>query len=222
MTADLRDAIRELADLALQLSNSVPHFPAYGGPTMTERRIAELRSLADQPEPPGVMTVACCSHPVERHAYNGCADCGCAIPWTEHPDRDLDMTQSARDARGPVRADVAAWAAAWAAEVRAKARGAQLLRALNERCGPRDDRDDLTVGAALTMEQVLDGTSVIETAGRLPGFVTCYRVRDGHVERNERREAGEVNAMWWGPGAINLLALCRLVDAIPSSQEGAR
>jgi hypothetical protein len=58
MPADLRDAIRELADLALQLSNYVPHFPAYGGPTMTERRIAEIRSLADQPEPPGVMTVA--------------------------------------------------------------------------------------------------------------------------------------------------------------------
>jgi hypothetical protein len=57
MPADLRDAIRELADLALQLSNYVPHFPAYGGPTMTERRIAEIRSLADQPEPPGVMAV---------------------------------------------------------------------------------------------------------------------------------------------------------------------
>jgi hypothetical protein len=42
---------------------------------------------------------ACCIHPVERHAYNGCADCGCAVCWTEHPDRDLDMSPSAIEAR---------------------------------------------------------------------------------------------------------------------------
>ena len=41
----------------------------------------------------------CCVHSVERHAYNGCADCGCGVLWTEHPDRDLDMSQAALDAR---------------------------------------------------------------------------------------------------------------------------
>jgi hypothetical protein len=34
----------------------------------------------------------CCEHPVERHAYNGCADCGCSMRWTEHPDRDKDTS----------------------------------------------------------------------------------------------------------------------------------
>lgn len=41
----------------------------------------------------------CCPHPVERHAYNGCADCGCNVRWTEHPERDKDMTASAVEAR---------------------------------------------------------------------------------------------------------------------------
>ncbi len=34
--------------------------------------------------------MACCKHPVERHAYNGCANCGCSMRWPEHPDRDQD------------------------------------------------------------------------------------------------------------------------------------
>lgn len=38
------------------------------------------------------MTTPCCPHPVERHAYNGCANCGCAVTWTEHPDRAKDMS----------------------------------------------------------------------------------------------------------------------------------
>lgn len=42
---------------------------------------------------------ACCAHPLERHAYNGCADCGCCIRWSEHPDRDLDKSDSAQIAR---------------------------------------------------------------------------------------------------------------------------
>lgn len=29
---------------------------------------------------------ACCAHVVARHAYNGCADCGCAVRWSEHID----------------------------------------------------------------------------------------------------------------------------------------
>lgn len=41
----------------------------------------------------------CCPHPVERHAYNGCTDCGCDVPWNEHPDRDRDMADSAHLAR---------------------------------------------------------------------------------------------------------------------------
>ncbi len=36
----------------------------------------------------------CCSHPVERHAYNGCADCGCGLRWDEHPNRDMDTSYS--------------------------------------------------------------------------------------------------------------------------------
>lgn len=35
--------------------------------------------------------MSCCPHPVERHAYNGCADCGCNVRWPEHPDRALDV-----------------------------------------------------------------------------------------------------------------------------------
>lgn len=38
---------------------------------------------------------ACCPHPVERHAYNGCANCGCGVQWTEHPDRDKDRSEAA-------------------------------------------------------------------------------------------------------------------------------
>lgn len=45
---------------------------------------------ADQP---------CCQHPVERHAYNGCANCGCSVQWLNHPDRNNDHSKSATDAR---------------------------------------------------------------------------------------------------------------------------
>jgi hypothetical protein len=34
--------------------------------------------------------MTCCHHPVTRHAYNGCADCGCNVRWTERPDRESD------------------------------------------------------------------------------------------------------------------------------------
>lgn len=57
------------------------------------------------PKPP------CCPHPVERHAYNGCADCPCKVPWRRHPGRDSDTSPSAHDARicelQRLRADVA-------------------------------------------------------------------------------------------------------------------
>jgi hypothetical protein len=43
--------------------------------------------------------MTCCAHPVERHAYNGCADCACGVRWSEHPDRDSDTTPSAHPAR---------------------------------------------------------------------------------------------------------------------------
>lgn len=36
--------------------------------------------------------VDCCRHPVERHAYNGCANCGCGLRWDEHPDRVRDTS----------------------------------------------------------------------------------------------------------------------------------
>ena len=36
----------------------------------------------------------CCPHSVERHAYNGCANCGCAVRWDEHPDRDHDRSEA--------------------------------------------------------------------------------------------------------------------------------
>ena len=35
--------------------------------------------------------MSCCPHPVELHAYNGCARCGCNVQWTEHPDRKHDV-----------------------------------------------------------------------------------------------------------------------------------
>lgn len=41
----------------------------------------------------------CCAHPVERHHYSGCADCACCLQWSEHPDRDLDDSDSAQIAR---------------------------------------------------------------------------------------------------------------------------
>jgi hypothetical protein len=34
----------------------------------------------------------CCPHPVEHHAYNGCADCSCGARWSEHSDRDRDTS----------------------------------------------------------------------------------------------------------------------------------
>lgn len=37
----------------------------------------------------------CCSHSVERHAYNGCADCVCCVTWGEHPDRARDISSGA-------------------------------------------------------------------------------------------------------------------------------
>jgi len=49
---------------------------------------------------PGVQRSGnCCPHLVERHAYNGCADCGCAVRWIDHPDRDLDQSEAAREER---------------------------------------------------------------------------------------------------------------------------
>ena len=41
----------------------------------------------------------CCPHPVDRHAYNGCAECGCNVRWEQHPDRDRDQSPSARAER---------------------------------------------------------------------------------------------------------------------------
>lgn len=43
------------------------------------------------------MRPRCCSHPVERHAYNGCQNCGCGVRWDEHPDRELDTSTSGRE-----------------------------------------------------------------------------------------------------------------------------
>lgn len=40
----------------------------------------------------------CCQHPVERHAYNGCAECGCGVPWTKHPERDYDTSEGGLEA----------------------------------------------------------------------------------------------------------------------------
>lgn len=37
---------------------------------------------------------SCCAHSVARHAYNGCSECGCGMPWTEHPERDHDRSES--------------------------------------------------------------------------------------------------------------------------------
>jgi hypothetical protein len=42
--------------------------------------------------------MSCCPHPVERHAYNGCANCGCSVRWDEHPDRDKDTSPEGVDA----------------------------------------------------------------------------------------------------------------------------
>jgi hypothetical protein len=40
----------------------------------------------------------CCDHPVERHAYNGCAECSCNVLWVEHPDRDYDTSEAGLEA----------------------------------------------------------------------------------------------------------------------------
>lgn len=45
------------------------------------------------------MATPCCSHGVERHAYNGCADCFCAVRWTEHPRRSMDLSAPAIETR---------------------------------------------------------------------------------------------------------------------------
>ncbi len=42
--------------------------------------------------------MSCCPHPVERHAYNGCADCGCGVMFLQHPDRHRDTTPEGRAA----------------------------------------------------------------------------------------------------------------------------
>jgi len=44
-------------------------------------------------------TVRCCNCSVERHAYNGCADCSCGVPWTQHVDRDRDHSIEATFSR---------------------------------------------------------------------------------------------------------------------------
>ena len=46
----------------------------------------------------GGLTVPCCPHTVERHAYNGCADCGCACRWVDHPERERDTSPAGRSA----------------------------------------------------------------------------------------------------------------------------
>ena len=57
---------------------------------------AEERVRAETPPAPAP---PCCACPVERHAYNGCANCGCCMPWWQHPDRDSDRSESAHPAR---------------------------------------------------------------------------------------------------------------------------
>lgn len=44
-----------------------------------------------------VTRVRCCPHGVERHAYNGCANCSCSVRWPEHPDALLDPTATEVD-----------------------------------------------------------------------------------------------------------------------------
>ena len=47
---------------------------------------------------------SCCSHPVERHAYNGCANCGCSVRWPEHPGRFFDMSRDEHTRKAVARA----------------------------------------------------------------------------------------------------------------------
>lgn len=44
------------------------------------------------------MSKPCCEHPVERHAYNGCANCSCCVRWAVHPDRERDASPEGRRA----------------------------------------------------------------------------------------------------------------------------
>lgn len=57
------------------------------------------RSVTISPFVPAPARVPCCPHPVERHAYNGCAECGCSVRWDDHPNKELDETTPAREAR---------------------------------------------------------------------------------------------------------------------------
>jgi hypothetical protein len=59
------------------------------------------RLLASTAPAPARHSPPCCPHPVERHAYNGCANCGCSVRWPEHPDRDLDTSPEAIAQRAP-------------------------------------------------------------------------------------------------------------------------
>jgi hypothetical protein len=58
MPADLRDALREACDVADGLLRTVSNLGLRPFTSEVRSQLARLRSLADQPEPPGVMTVA--------------------------------------------------------------------------------------------------------------------------------------------------------------------
>lgn len=36
--------------------------------------------------------MSCCPHPVERHAFQGCANCSCCVTWVDHPNRERDKS----------------------------------------------------------------------------------------------------------------------------------
>jgi hypothetical protein len=64
--ADLRDAVHELATIAHELMMGLAYEGDRNVIARHAGRIAELRSLADQPEPPGVMTVAVREQAIDR------------------------------------------------------------------------------------------------------------------------------------------------------------
>lgn len=68
-------------------------YPIRAGHGEVLRRVADgINALREYP---------CCPHPVERHAYSGCANCGCAVPWSDHPGRLFDTAIDAHT-RGAV------------------------------------------------------------------------------------------------------------------------
>lgn len=123
--------------------------------------------------------MACCPHPVERHAYNGCASCGCSVTWSEHPQRDLDTTPEAHDARiaelERLRKTVCA------KDVRIAELGATVLKVSRETPYPDEIRDWVAQRGKLVAEL---GTLRAEVADlkRSDKFLRYFEIHDDAIK----------------------------------------